>query len=171
MRPNDGRVISTFIVQALRGEPLTVYGDGTQTRSFCYLDDMITGVMSMLDLPSDRSREERMDRAFLHTSRESEDSIHHPINLGNPEERTVLEIAQLVLNATGSPSALRFEARPVDDPRVRRPDISRATRLLGWTPRVPVEEGIRRTVEYFRRLEGPDAPGPGGVRQAPAIQM
>jgi dTDP-glucose 4,6-dehydratase len=151
MRPNDGRVISNFIVQALRGEPLTVYGDGTQSRSFCYLDDTIAGLLAVLDLPSDRSAEERMDRAFLHTSREGEDSIHNPINLGNPDERTVLDIAHMVLVATGSRSPLRFEARPVDDPRERRPDISRAARLLGWTPKVSIEDGIHRTVEYFRR--------------------
>ncbi len=152
MRPHDGRVISTFIVQALRGEPLTVQGDGTQTRSFCYLDDMIAGLLAVLDLPSDRSPEERMDRVFLYTSREAEDSIHHPINLGNPDERSVLDIARMILAVAGSQSPLRFLARPVDDPRVRRPDISRATRLLGWTPRVSIEDGIRRTVDYFRGL-------------------
>jgi len=152
MRPNDGRVISNFIVQALRGEPLTVHGDGSQTRSFCYLDDMIAGLLAVLDLPSDRSPEERMDRSFLHASREAEDSIHQPINLGNPEERSVLEIARLVLEATSSQSPLQFLPRPVDDPRVRRPDISRAARLLGWSPKVSLEEGIRHTVDYFRRL-------------------
>ncbi len=152
MRPKDGRVISTFIVQALRGEPLTVQGDGTQTRSFCYLDDMIAGLLAVVDLPSDRSPEERMDRAFLYTSREAEDSTHHPINLGNPDERSVLDIARMILAAAGSQSPLRFVARPVDDPRVRRPDIARAARLLGWTPRVPIEDGIRRTVDYFRGL-------------------
>jgi dTDP-glucose 4,6-dehydratase len=152
MRPNDGRVISNFIVQALRGEPLTVHGDGSQTRSFCYLDDMLDGLLAVLDLPSDRSPAERTDRSFLHTSREAEDSIHHPINLGNPGERSVLEIARIVLEATGSPSTLRFLPRPVDDPRVRRPDIARAERLLGWRPRVSLEDGVRRTVDYFRRL-------------------
>ena len=150
MRPKDGRVISTFIVQALRGEPLTVQGDGTQTRSFCYLDDMIAGLLAVVDLPSDRSPEQRMDRGFLYTSREAEDSIHHPINLGNPDERSVLDIAHIILAAADSRSPLRFLPRPVDDPRVRRPDISRALRLLGWTPHVAIEDGIRRTVEYFR---------------------
>jgi dTDP-glucose 4,6-dehydratase len=164
MRPDDGRVISTFIVQALRGEPLTIHGDGTQTRSFCYLDDMVAGLLALLDLPSDRSQEERMDRAFLQENREAEDSIHHPINLGNPDERSVLDIARLVLAATGSHSSLQFVGRPVDDPRVRRPDISRAIRLLGWAPRVPIEEGIRRTVEYLRGLVGQKLLGPGGVR-------
>jgi nucleoside-diphosphate-sugar epimerase len=154
MRPNDGRLMSNLIVQALRGEPLTIHGDGSQTRSFCYLDDMVDGLLAVFDLPSDRSPAERVDRAFLHVSREAEDSIHQPINLGNPEERSVLEIARLVLEATGSRSALQFTARPVDDPHVRRPDVSRAARMFGWKPRVSIEEGIRRTVEYFRDLIG-----------------
>jgi len=169
MRPDDGRVISNFIVQALRGEPLTIHGDGMQTRSFCYLDDMVAGVLAILDLPSNRSREERMDRAFLHTNREAEDLIHHPINLGNPQERSVLDIARLVLEVTGSRSPLRFVARPVDDPRVRRPDVSRAARLLGWAPRVPLDEGIRRTVEYFRQLAERDRREPGGAPRERAI--
>lgn len=165
MRPDDGRVISTFIVQALRGEPLTVHGDGTQTRSFCYVDDMIAGLLAVMDLPSDRSLEQRMDRAFLHTNQEAEDSIHHPVNLGNPEERSVLDIARLVLAVTGSRSPLQFVARPVDDPRVRRPDISRADRLLGWTPHVSIEEGIRRTVEHFSRLGVSDISEAGRARR------
>ncbi|MDR7521394.1 MAG: SDR family oxidoreductase [Armatimonadota bacterium] len=154
MRATDGRVISNFIVQALRGEPLTVHGDGTQTRSFCYLDDMIQGILAVLDLPSDRTPQQRVDREFLQRSSESEDSIHQPVNLGNPEERSVLEIARLVLAATGSRSPLRFVPRPVDDPRVRRPDTSRAQRLVGWRPTVPLEEGIRRTVAYFESQIG-----------------
>lgn len=136
MRPSDGRLVSNFIVQALRGEPLSVYGDGSQTRSFCYVEDMIEGLMAVLFHPSDRSVERRTDRAFLYRNGDNEDSIHHPINLGNPEERTVLDIAQIVLQATGSTSPLRFLPLPVDDPHVRRPDTSRASRLLGWTPRV-----------------------------------
>ena len=149
MRPNDGRVVSNFVVQALRGEPLTVYGAGSQTRSFCYVDDMIDGLLAVMDHPSDRSVDQRTDRAFLYRNGDGTDSIHHPINLGNPEERSVLEIARLVLEATQSRSVLRFLPLPVDDPRVRRPDISRAARLLGWTPRVSIEEGIRRTVDHF----------------------
>jgi dTDP-glucose 4,6-dehydratase len=156
MRPDDGRVISNFIVQALRGEPLTVHGDGTQTRSFCYVDDMIEGLVAVLAHPSDRTPAQRVDRAFLHTNSEAEDSIHHPINLGNPEECSVLDVARLVLEATGSASPTRFVARPVDDPRVRRPDITRAARLLGWRPAVPVREGVRRTVAYFRTLLAAD---------------
>jgi dTDP-glucose 4,6-dehydratase len=150
MRPDDGRVISNFIVQALRGEPLTVYGDGDQTRSFCYLDDMIVGLLAVLEQPSDRTPAQRMDRVFLHNNIEVEDSIHHPINLGNPEEHSVLTIARLILAAAQSHSAVVFRPRPVDDPRVRRPDISRARRLLGWQPEISIEEGLRRTVAYFR---------------------
>lgn len=151
MRPDDGRAISTFIVQALRGDPLTVHGDGSQTRSFCYLDDMVRGILAVFDLESDRSPAQRMDRVFLHTNQESEDSIHNPINIGNPEERSVLEIARMVLTATSSRSPLRHEPRPVDDPRVRRPDISRAVRLLNWRPIVSFEEGLRLTVQHFRQ--------------------
>ncbi len=150
MRPDDGRVISTFITQALRGEPLTVHGDGSQTRSFCYLDDMIAGIAAVLAHPPDRTRAERMDRTFLHNSTDAEDSIHHPINLGNPEERSVLEVARLVLRLSGRQNPLQHHPRPVDDPRVRRPDISRAQTVLGWSPRIPFEEGLRRTIAYFR---------------------
>jgi len=151
MRPDDGRVIANFIVQALRGEPLTVYGDGSQTRSFCYVDDMVEGLLAVLFQPSDRARLERMDRTFLVDSKEFEDSIHHPINLGNPEERSVLDLGQMILAITGSRSTLKFMPLPVDDPQVRRPDISRARRLLGWSPRVSIEEGILQTVQYFRK--------------------
>ena len=154
MRPDDGRAIANFCVQALRGEPLTVFGDGSQTRSFCYLDDMIDGLIALIEAPSDRSPAERMDRAFLHHSQEGEDSIHQPINLGNPDERSVLEIARLVQAASGSRSEITFAPLPVDDPRVRRPDVSRATRLLRWAPRIAIEEGIRRTVSYFRSRLG-----------------
>ncbi len=157
MRPNDGRVVSNFIVQALREEPLTVYGDGSQTRSFCFVDDLVDGVLAVLDHPPDRSVEERTNRAFLHRNGDCDDSIHAPINLGNPEEHTVEELARLVLALTGSKSPLQFLPLPVDDPRVRRPDISRATRLLNWKPRVPTEEGLRRTIGHFHRalLPGP----------------
>ncbi len=154
MRPNDGRAISNLIVQALRGEPLTIYGDGSQTRSFCYVDDLIDGLVAVLHQPSDRPLEARTNREFLHHNLESEDSIHHPINVGNPEERRVLDIARLILSITGSSAELKFLPRPVDDPRVRRPDISRAQKLLGWTPRVSIELGIRLTVDYFRSLSG-----------------
>jgi len=152
MRPDDGRVISNFIVQALRGQPLTIYGDGSQTRSVCYVDDMVEGLLAILFQPSDRSRSERMDRTFLVNNKEFEDSIHHPINLGNPEERSVLDLGRLILSVTDSQSTLKFMPLPVDDPQVRRPDTSRARRWLGWRPRVPIEEGILQTVKYFRNV-------------------
>jgi dTDP-glucose 4,6-dehydratase len=127
LAPGDGRAIPNFISQALAGEPLTVYGDGSQTRSFCYVSDLIDGIMALL---------------------RSDDPA--PTNLGNPDERSILELAQLVLQATGSDSEIVFEPLPTDDPRVRCPDIARATRLLGWRPRVPLEEGLATTVEWFR---------------------
>jgi dTDP-glucose 4,6-dehydratase len=127
MRPRDGRVVSNFIVQALRGEPLTVYGDGRQTRSFCYVDDMIDGVY----------------RAFMRATAD-------PVNLGNPDEFTVLALAELVLELTGATGPVELRPLPVDDPRVRQPDIGLARRTLDWAPTVPLEEGLRRTITYFR---------------------
>ena len=129
MRPHDGRVVSNFIVQALHGEPLTVYGDGSQTRSFCYVDDLVTGIVLLF---------ERGDA--------------DPTNLGNPHEFTVRELAALVLKLTGSRSEIVERPLPVDDPRVRQPDVSRARETLGWEPKVGLEEGLRRTIDYFRRL-------------------
>ncbi|MER5942937.1 UDP-glucuronic acid decarboxylase family protein [Streptomyces sp. NPDC001928] len=131
MRPHDGRVVSSFIAQALGGEPLTIYGDGKQTRSFCYVSDLIRGLVAMLD------------------SAET-----GPINLGNPEEWTVADLADLVLGITGSDSEIRYQALPVDDPVRRRPDIGRAGAHLRWHPEVPVEQGVRRTVEWFRGRAG-----------------
>jgi dTDP-glucose 4,6-dehydratase len=127
MRPHDGRVVSSFISQALIGDPLTIYGDGLQTRSFCYVDDLIRGIVAMLD-------------------------CHHtgPVNLGNPVELTMRELAELVLEITGSSSVIEYHPLPQDDPTRRRPDISRATALLGWVPEADVAEGVRRTVAYFR---------------------
>ncbi len=129
MRPNDGRVVSNFIVQALHGEPLTVYGDGSQTRSFCYVDDLVTGIVLLF---------ERGDA--------------DPTNLGNPHEFTVRDLAALVLKLTGSRSEIVERPLPVDDPRVRQPDIGRVRETLGWEPKVGLEEGLRRTIDYFRRL-------------------
>ena len=137
MRPNDGRVVSNFIVQALRGEPLTVYGDGTQTRSFCYVDDLIEGIV----------------RLFERGSAE-------PTNLGNPHEFTVTKLAELVLTLTGSTSAIVYKPLPVDDPQVRQPDVTRARETLGWEPKVALDEGLRRTIGYFRELVG-SAGAPG----------
>ncbi|OGT95323.1 MAG: NAD-dependent dehydratase [Gemmatimonadetes bacterium GWC2_71_9] len=127
MRPHDGRVVSNFIVQALKGEPLTIYGDGSQTRSFTYVDDLIDGIV----------------RLFERGGTE-------PVNVGNPNEFTVRELADLVRRLTGSTSPVVRELLPADDPKVRQPDITRARALLGWEPRVPLEDGLRRTVEYFR---------------------
>ncbi|MFE7947564.1 UDP-glucuronic acid decarboxylase family protein [Streptomyces sp. NPDC057426] len=127
MRPHDGRVVSSFITQALAGEPLTVYRDGKQTRSFCYVDDLIRGIVAMLD-----------------------SSATGPVNLGNPEERTVAELADLVLELTGSMSEVEYHPLPTDDPTRRRPVITRAQEHLGWDPEVTVEEGLRRTVAWFR---------------------
>lgn len=130
MRANDGRVVSNFIVQALRGQPLTVYGDGSQTRSFCYVDDLIDGIV----------------RLFL-------SSVSDPVNIGNPGEFTVRQLADLVLRLTGSASQMVQRPLPVDDPRVRRPDIARARSLLGWEPKVALEEGLSRTIAHFRATE------------------
>jgi dTDP-glucose 4,6-dehydratase len=131
LRPGDGRVISNFIMQALRGEPLTIYGDGCQTRSFCYIDDLIEGILRL-------SRSEE----------------HLPVNLGNPDEFTILECAEAVLEATGSKSELSFNPLPEDDPTRRRPDIAKARALLDWEPRISLKEGLRRSLEFFRNASG-----------------
>ena len=129
MRPHDGRVVSNFIVQALAGDPLTIYGDGTQTRSFCFVDDEVRGLVALLD--SDE---------------------HDPVNIGNPNEFTVKELADLVLEVTGSKSEIEYLPLPVDDPVQRRPDITRAREILGWEPHVQLSEGLVRTAEYFAAL-------------------
>lgn len=130
MRPNDGRAIPTFVRQALAGEPLTVFGEGNQTRSFCYVTDLVDGIS-------------RLMRA----------AFNQPVNLGNPNEMTMLELARRVLAATGARSPIIHQPLPRDDPQVRRPDITRARQLLGWEPRVALEEGLRVTVEWFRAKE------------------
>jgi UDP-glucuronate decarboxylase len=129
MQADDGRVVSNFIVQALRGEPLTVYGDGSQTRSFCYIDDMVDGLISLMNSPQ---------------------AVTGPINLGNPGEFTMLELAKQVMALTESDCPVQHLPLPADDPARRRPDISRARELLGWEPTVPLHDGLPRTVEYFR---------------------
>ena len=128
MQHDDGRIVPNFIRQALRGEPMTVYGDGSQTRSFCYVDDLVEGLIRL--------------------SRSAE---RLPVNLGNPEERTVLEFAELIRTLTGSRSEIVFEPLHEDDPQRRRPDIGKAQAVLGWSPRIGLEEGLRRTIEWFRR--------------------
>lgn len=130
MRPGDGRVVSNFIVQALRGEPLTVYGDGGQTRSFCYVSDEVEGIY----------------RLFM-------SDVTEPVNIGNPDEFRVSELADLVLELTGSSSKIRHLPLPEDDPKVRQPDITRARELLGWEPQVPLREGLAQTIEFFRGLQ------------------
>ena len=127
LHPGDGRVISNFIMQALSCEPLTIYGDGEQTRSFCYVDDLIEGILRL-----------------------SRSDVHFPVNIGNPDEFTILECAHTVLEVTGSKSELRFEALPEDDPTRRRPDIAKARALLGWEPQINLKEGLRKSLEFFR---------------------
>jgi len=127
MRRNDGRALPNFISQALANEPLTVHGDGSQTRSFCYISDQVEGIWRL-----------------------SNSDVTDPVNIGNPVEVTMLEVAQEVIRLAGSRSNVQFVPRPRDDPHVRRPDISRAQTLLGWTPVVSREEGLRRTIEWFR---------------------
>lgn len=129
MRPDDGRAVSNFIVQALQGHDLTVFGDGSQTRSFCYVDDEVRGFLALYD-----------------------SDVVGPVNIGNPHEYTILELAEMVLEVTGSGSKLVFHPLPVDDPTQRQPDITRASELLGWQPEVDLRTGIERTTEYFRQV-------------------
>ena len=131
MHPNDGRVVSNFVVQALRGEPITMFGDGLQTRAFCYVDDLVDGLIRLM---------------------ESGEDVTGPINLGNPGEFTMRELAELVLELTGSASKIEYRPLPADDPRQRKPDISKAKDVLGWGPTTPLREGLSRTIEYFDAL-------------------
>ena len=129
MHPNDGRVVSNFIIQALKGEPITIYGDGQQTRSFCYVDDLIEGFLRFMDTPA---------------------GVTGPINLGNPGEFTMLELAEKVIRLTRSDSTIEHKPLPQDDPKQRRPDIAKACALMDWEPAVPLDEGLGRTIAYFR---------------------
>jgi UDP-glucuronate decarboxylase len=131
MHPHDGRVVSNFIVQALHNNPITVYGDGGQTRSFCYVDDLVEGLLRLMG---------------------TDDSITGPINLGNPTEFTILELAELVIGMTASKSVIEHQPLPADDPRQRQPDIRRAKEILNWEPTVALEEGLRKTIDYFDKL-------------------
>lgn len=153
MRPNDGRVVSNFVVQALQGKPLTVFGDGNQTRSFCYADDLVRGITALLLVESDKTVDQRTDRStfFTKPTKPIPETIHDPVNIGNPREMTVREIAELVLELTGSKSKVEHRPLPADDPKVRRPDIRRAKMLLGWEPQIELEDGLRKTIEYFRQ--------------------
>jgi UDP-glucuronate decarboxylase len=145
MHPNDGRVVSNFIVQALKGESITVYGDGSQTRAFCYVDDLIEGFVRLMAAP---------------------DSVTGPINLGNPVETTVVELAQKIIAMTGSRSEIVHRPLPVDDPIQRCPDISRAKDTLGWQPRVALETGLQHTIAYFDRLLTE-----GGEKKSPTLRV
>ncbi len=129
MRPNDGRAIPTFVPQALKNEPITIFGDGKQTRSFCYVDDLIEGICRLMF-----------------------SDYHEPVNIGNPHEMTITEMAQLIIELSGSKSKLINKPLPVDDPKVRQPNISLAKKLLDWGPKVPVKEGIQRTIEWFQKV-------------------
>jgi UDP-glucuronate decarboxylase len=129
MHPNDGRVVSNFITQALRGDDITIYGDGTQTRSFCYVDDLVEAMLRAMNTP---------------------DEFTGPVNIGNPREFTILELAELVLRLSGSKSKLIFKPLPADDPRQRQPDITLAKRVLGWSPTTEIEQGLERTIRYFK---------------------
>jgi UDP-glucuronate decarboxylase len=131
MHPNDGRVVSNFIVQALKGEPITLYGDGTQTRSFCFVTDLVDGLTKLMDSP---------------------DNVTGPINLGNPVESTIAELARTIVAMTKSRSKIEFRPLPYDDPRQRQPDISKAKTVLDWAPRTPLAEGLQETIGYFRRV-------------------
>jgi dTDP-glucose 4,6-dehydratase len=131
MRANDGRAVPTFLEQALSDQPLTVFGDGSQTRSFCYVDDLIRGLIAL-----------------------AESDVHEPVNLGNPNEMSLLEMANLIVELTGARSEIAFEALPVDDPQVRQPDITRATDLLGWAPEIELRDGLQRTIEHYTQSLG-----------------
>ena len=131
MHPNDGRVVSNFIVQALLGRDITVYGDGSQTRSFCYVDDLVDGLIRLMATPAE---------------------VTGPVNIGNPGEFSILELATMVISLTGSHSRIVHRPLPQDDPKQRRPDISRAQEVLDWKPRTPLKEGLTSTIAYFDRL-------------------
>jgi dTDP-glucose 4,6-dehydratase len=128
MRIHDGRAVPTFIAQALRGEDVTIFGSGSQTRSFCYISDLVAGILKLMEAP-----------------------VNDPVNIGNPHEMSIEEMARLIIRMTGSKSQVTFTALPTDDPKVRRPDITRARTLLGWEPKVPLHEGLTSTIEYFKR--------------------
>ncbi len=145
MHPNDGRVVSNFIVQALKGEDITIYGDGSQSRSFCYVDDLVEAMLRMMETPSD---------------------VTGPINVGNPTEFTILDLARLVLELTAAKSKIRLEKLPSDDPRQRRPDISMAKAVLGWEPTTQLREGLIRTIAYFDQILSEGLSTPLALRRA-----
>ena len=131
MHPNDGRVVSNFIMQALKNEPITIYGDGSQTRSFCYVDDLVDGLVKLM---------------------ETGDAVTGPINIGNPDEFTIRELAEKVVELSKSRSRLEFRPLPTDDPKQRQPDISRARAVLDWSPKIKLLEGLEKTIAYFKTM-------------------
>jgi UDP-glucuronate decarboxylase len=133
MHPNDGRVVSNFVIQALKGQPITIYGDGSQTRSFCFVDDLVDGLIRLMESP---------------------DSETGPINLGNPAEHTILQLAEKIVAMTGSKSTIELRPLPSDDPRQRNPDITKAKNVLQWEPKVKLDEGLAKTIAYFRSILG-----------------
>jgi len=157
MRPNDGRVVSNFIVQALTGAPLTIYGQGEQTRSFTYVDDLIEGIWRLL-MHEDTGPSTQPDAPTGEVAATDQSpDIHLPVNIGNPVEFTVGELAELVLEMTGGQSQIEYRPLPVDDPKVRQPDIRRAQKLLGFEPRVPLQQGLEKTIPYFMEQVGQTA--------------
>ena len=131
MQPHDGRVVSNFIMQALQGKDITIYGDGSQTRSFCYVDDLIEGLLELM---------------------QTSDGFTGPVNLGNPQEFSIIELAESILKLTNSKSQIVYQPLPADDPTQRQPDITLAKTTMGWEPQVPLEEGLKRTIEYYKAL-------------------
>jgi dTDP-glucose 4,6-dehydratase len=131
MRIKDGRAVPAFVSQALLNEDVTVFGDGSQTRSFCYVDDLVAGILKLTD-----------------------SNVNDPVNIGNPQEMTIADMARTIIDMTGSKSKIIFQDLPVDDPKVRQPDITKARTLLGWEPKVPLEQGLVKTIEYFRKKMG-----------------
>ena len=150
MHPHDGRVVSNFIVQALKGEDITIYGDGSQSRSFCYVDDLVEAMFRMMETPQE---------------------VTGPINIGNPNEFTILELAKLVISMTAARSKVKFEPLPSDDPRQRQPDISKAKAILGWEPKTQLREGLAKTIDYFDKMLSKEGTSPFARRRIPAATI
>ena len=150
MHPNDGRVVSNFIVQALKGDPITIFGNGSQTRAFCYVDDLVDGLIRLMNTP---------------------DVLTGPVNLGNPGEFTIIELAEQVLELTGSSSEIHYEPLPQDDPQQRKPDIRLAGEALGWEPKIPLKEGLQKTIDYFDDLLENGFAEPDARWQMPSVKI
>jgi UDP-glucuronate decarboxylase len=150
MHPHDGRVVSNFIVQALKGQDITIYGDGSQSRSFCYVDDLVEAMFRMMETPQE---------------------VTGPINIGNPNEFTILELAKLVISMTAARSKVKFDPLPSDDPRQRQPDISKAKAILGWEPKTQLREGLAKTIDYFDKMLSKEGTSPFARRRVPAATI